>query len=92
MSGNKVVGARLGFEKECVSIPIVQIHMPVTIPLGTKSSAKYRQILSSVRSIGLVEPLVVSLDRATTGRFLVLDGRVRLEALKDLGIESPRVP
>ena len=48
-----------------------------------KLSAKYQQIVASIREIGLVEPPVVS--RSAADRFLILDGHVRIEILKDLG-------
>jgi hypothetical protein len=50
-----------------------------------RRTRKYSQITASVREIGVVEPLVVVPDRATAGKFIVLDGHLRLEVLKDLG-------
>ena len=52
---------------------------------GVHRSQKYLQILASVREIGLVEPLVVARDRDGEGKYLLLDGHVRLQALKDVG-------
>jgi ParB-like chromosome segregation protein Spo0J len=46
-------------------------------------SAKYQQIAASIREIGLVEPPVAA--RSAGGMFLILDGHVRIEILKDLG-------
>ncbi|MBX3440720.1 MAG: ParB N-terminal domain-containing protein, partial [Planctomycetaceae bacterium] len=43
---------------------------------------------SSIREVGLVEPPVVARDPANPGTFLLLDGHVRIEVLKDLGIEQ----
>ena len=54
----------------------------------TKLSAKYRQISTSIRSVGLVEPPVVTRDKANPGVYFLLDGHLRLEALKDLGQTS----
>lgn len=87
MSKKQPIGVRLGFERDCVDIPLSQLHYAIPIPAGTKASVKYRQILSSVQVIGLVEPIAVTLDKSAAGGFLVLDGRMRLEALKDLGKE-----
>lgn len=85
MSKKQSSGVRLGFEKDCVDIQLAQLHYSVAMPTGTKASVKYQQIVSSVRTVGLVEPIVVTLDRGSAGRFLVLDGRMRLEALRELG-------
>jgi ParB-like chromosome segregation protein Spo0J len=78
---------RLGFERECVELPLDNIHSPISLPAGVKESVKYRQVRSSVQAVGLVEPVVVALDRNAPGKFLVLDGRMRLEALRDLGVQ-----
>lgn len=78
---------RLGFERDCVEVPLDQIHCPIPLPGGIKESVMYLQIRSSVQVIGLVEPVVVALNREQTGTFIVLDGRMRLEALRDLGAQ-----
>lgn len=79
---------RLGFERDCVETPLNKINFPVPLPVGIKESVIYRQIRSSVKAIGLVEPIVVALNREQVGAFIVLDGRMRVEALRDLGAES----
>jgi len=78
---------RLGFERDCVEVPLDQIYCPIPLPGGIKESVMYLQIRSSVQVIGLVEPVVVALNREQTGTFIVLDGRMRLEALRDLGAQ-----
>lgn len=78
---------RLGFERDCVEVPLDKIHFTVPLPAGIKDSVAYKQILSSVQAIGLVEPIVIALDRGQPGVFIALDGRMRVEALRDLGKE-----
>lgn len=78
---------RLGFERDCVDIPLDKILFPVPLPAGIKESVAYKQILSSVTAIGLVEPIVVALSRDQSDMFIALDGRMRVEALRDLGKE-----
>ncbi|EFF76760.1 plasmid partitioning protein RepB C-terminal domain-containing protein [Achromobacter piechaudii] len=78
---------RLGFERECVVIPLDKILFPVSLPTGIKESVAYKQILSSVMAIGLVEPVVVAPSRDGGDMFIALDGRMRVEALRDLGKE-----
>ncbi|WP_246554191.1 plasmid partitioning protein RepB C-terminal domain-containing protein [Bradyrhizobium ottawaense] len=51
-----------------------------------KRSPKYRQIAASVAEIGLVEPPVVARSRENHGKFLLLDGHLRLEVLRDRGL------
>lgn len=45
-------------------------------------SPKYRQILASIREVGIIEPPVVSRSH---GKYILLDGHMRVEALKELG-------
>ncbi|PLC06076.1 chromosome partitioning protein ParB [Variovorax sp. RO1] len=77
---------RLGFERDCMDVPLDQIRCLVPLPAGIKESTKYRQIRSSIHAIGLVEPVVVSLDRSQGSSFIVLDGRVRIEVLREFGV------
>lgn len=56
---------------------------PVTEAI--RRTRKYSQIKASVREIGMVEPLVVASSKADAGKFIVLDGHLRLEVLKELG-------
>jgi hypothetical protein len=55
---------------------------------AVRRTRKYSQIVASVREIGMVEPLVISHDRKKAGKYLVLDGHLRLEVLKELGEED----
>jgi hypothetical protein len=79
-------GVRISFERESIVLPIVQLVPLRVLRAGTKESKKYAQILGSVRAIGLVEAPVVAPDPEHPGRYFLLDGHLRIEALKDLGI------
>lgn len=59
---------------------------PVTDAM--RRTRKYSQIIASVREIGMVEPLMIARDRKAPGKYLVLDGHLRLEVLKELGEED----
>jgi ParB-like chromosome segregation protein Spo0J len=48
-------------------------------------SQKYAQIVASVREVGIIEPPVVSRDPQSRSKYILLDGHLRVEALKDLG-------
>src|SRR5690606_29800066 len=79
-------GVTLGFERESVIVPVAQLVPLKVLRPGTKESRKYAQILISVRAVGLVEAPVVAPDRKRRGRYFLLDGHLRIEVLKDLGI------
>lgn len=68
---------------ERISLSDLSPLRPVTD--AVRRTRKYSQIRTSVREIGMVEPLVVATDRASKGKFIVLDGHLRLEVLKELG-------
>lgn len=73
------------FEPDVILVPISAI-LPVKAPRATvKASHKYHQIVASIREVGLVEPPVVARDLHSPGTYLLLDGHLRVEALKDLG-------
>ena len=83
----KAEGAvKLAFEAASVSLTLDRIVPLKTSPPGLKGSKKYAQIVSSVRAVGLVEAPVVIPDRDHPGRYYLLDGHLRLEALRDLNI------
>lgn len=71
------------FENDCVTIPISDVLPVRVLRKSVKTTRKYTQIMASVREIGLVEPPVVARNR--DGSWLLLDGHLRIEVLKDLG-------
>lgn len=82
----KSKGVLLGFERESVVVSIAQLVPLKTMRPGTRESRKFAQILTSVRAVGLVEAPVVAPDPKHPGRYFLLDGHLRIEVLKDLGI------
>src|SRR5438046_2822103 len=88
MSDPRDVKARVkfAFERESVVVAVEKLVPLKTLRPGTKDSKKYLQIVRSVRAIGLVEPPVVRPDPNETGNYFLLDGHLRVEALKDLGL------
>lgn len=88
MSKKPPKSVRLGFERDCMEIALDLLHPAIPLPSGIKETVKYRQVRTSVQAIGLVEPIVVAQSRENLGAFTVLDGRMRLEALRDLGAQK----
>lgn len=75
----------LGFELETKTIPVASIRPLRTLKEAIRQSQKYLQIAASVRAVGLVECLVVTLGSKKDDTYLLLDGLMRLEVIKDLG-------
>lgn len=74
-----------GFEPTIIEVPLDHIHPLVPIRAKVLETPKFRTILSSIRELGVIEPLAVHPSRDQEGHYDLLDGRLRLEALKQLG-------
>ena len=73
------------FLDECVRVQLANI-LPLKISRpAVKESIKYQQILASIQDVGLVEPPAVTPVPGRNGHYFLLDGHLRIEALKDLG-------
>ena len=76
------------FEFNVLTIALDRLLPSRTIPEKLKISAKYRSLLASIKEVGIIEPLNVFPQKG--GRYLIMDGHVRLEALRDAGFpEAP---
>jgi len=86
----KAPGSRVawGFESATVRVALDTLLPLKPLRDGVKLSAKYRQIFTSIRAVGLVEPPVVSPDTANPGTYFIVDGHLRIEALRELGTET----
>lgn len=82
----------LGFENDCVTVPVQSILPVRALGSSVKASRKYRQISASVCEVGLVEPPVVARASGQDGVYLLLDGHIRIEIMKDLGIDRVSAP
>jgi hypothetical protein len=75
----------MAFESESVFVefsnilPVKQLHKRV------KKTKKYLQISASIREVGIVEPPIVIPEPHKKGKYLLLDGHLRIEILKELG-------
>jgi ParB-like chromosome segregation protein Spo0J len=80
-------GVRTAFERDTVEIALTHLrpHRPV-IPRAKKAK-KFLQVLASLATVGLVEPIVVIAAPEHPNEYIVLDGRLRLEAMKRLNWE-----
>src|SRR5271167_3198986 len=85
MSNHKVKPA---FDQHVVVLPIDVIVPQREIPAELRKSTTYRRISSSLAHVGLIEPLVVY-PRGPRD-YLLLDGHVRLDILKQSGSTEVR--
>jgi len=78
---------QMGFLDETVLVRVADLIPSKPITKSANKSKKYKQIISSIEEIGIIEPPVVTPD-GNNGRYIILDGHFRIEALKRLSIEE----
>lgn len=78
----------MAFEPEGIEVPLSAILPVKQLPASIKTSRKYVQIAASIAEVGIIEPPVVARGADGSGVFLLVDGYIRIEILKDLGASS----
>jgi len=76
------------FEKQVVVLPLDIIVPQKVMTKGQREGDFYRQITASLKHVGLIEPLIVY--PRGPGEYLLLEGHVRLEILKSLGVTEAK--
>lgn len=80
----------LGFDMDTYQVPLNQLLPSKKVPEGVMSTRKYKQIVSSIHEIGLIEPLSIVQPNPDKQEFMILDGNLRALALRELDIaEAP---
>jgi hypothetical protein len=79
---------RSAFLAQCVRVPVACLVPLKAPPAHVKQTTKYLQIVASVRDVGLIEPPAVIPIADRPGYFHVLDGNLRVEALKELQVQE----
>jgi ParB-like chromosome segregation protein Spo0J len=75
-----------GFQEKLIELAVEELFPTKTISITARKCRKYSQVLSSIREVGLIEAPVVAPFKKEKG-YLLLDGHVRIMALKELGVE-----
>ncbi|MBZ0146110.1 MAG: ParB N-terminal domain-containing protein, partial [Pseudorhodoplanes sp.] len=74
-----------GFEDTGRRIAISDIRPLRLVSDAVRNTPKYAQIVTSIREVGLVEPPIVARDGSERGKYLLLDGHLRIDVLKANG-------
>lgn len=75
---------KIAFERKIIIQPIADLLPTKGLPAGVRETVKYRRIAASVAEVGLIEPLSIARQKGSGG-YLLLDGHMRLDALRFLG-------
>ena len=78
----------LGFEDQMITLKLEQITAVKKMTAGIQYTKKFNQIVASVKVVGIVEPPVVIADKQKKDKYFLLDGHLRIEALKTIGVEE----
>ena len=79
---------KIAFDQDVVTLPIEKLLPTKALPKTLQQSVKYSRIAASISEVGIIEPLSVA--RQKGGAYLLLDGHVRLAALREQEIgEAP---
>src|SRR5271155_2560082 len=76
---------KMAFEDVELRIAITDIQPLKLVSDAIKKSPKYAQIAASMREVGIVESPIVARDRNDQGKYLLLDGHLRIDVLKHMG-------
>jgi hypothetical protein len=79
---------QLGFVPDPVMLGLDQIMPSRKITEGLILSRKFKQIVASIDAVGLIEPLTVCKAEKNSGTHILLDGHLRVCALRDLGFRD----
>lgn len=74
------------FNSQCILMDVNELQYGKELPLNVKISVKYKQILSTIEVIGVIEPIVIYINEQSER--IILDGHLRVEASKDAGLDK----
>jgi ParB-like chromosome segregation protein Spo0J len=77
---------KIDFDLKTIRLPLDVIVPVRKIRNPDKTIRRYQTIVASVKELGLIEPLMVFPQKNKSGYYLLMDGHLRYNALKDLGI------
>jgi hypothetical protein len=75
----------MGFNPQGIVLPIASTLPLKQVKASLKATRKYQQVLASVLEVGIIEPLIVFPQSGKSDTYVLLDGHVRLEVLKQIG-------
>lgn len=80
--------AKAAFSDHLRRVKVAQLTPLKIIKQPVRDSLKYDQIRCSIREVGLVEPPVITPVGGRGNHYYVVDGHLRVEILKELGVDE----
>ena len=79
---------QIGFEGQTFETGLDKLLPTRSVRPEFRKTRKFAQIRSSIREIGLIEPLIVTPPDPASGLHMLLDGHLRLLAMRELGLAA----
>ena len=79
-------GLELGIGTCKIRLRLADILLVPQIKCPQSNIKRYRTICASIKAVGLIKPLAVHPIEGAPGKYWLLDGYLRLCALKELGM------
>ena len=76
------------FDRQPLDLPLDRLLPSRPSPKEVARTRKFSQILASMREVGLIEPLSITAADPKSGLYLILDGHLRLQAARELGMTT----
>lgn len=83
-----MTGVTLAFIPEPLSVPLNNLLPSRKLSAQVFGSRKFKQITASIKEVGLIEPLSVTPADNASGQHVVLDGHLRLLAMRELAFSD----
>lgn len=80
-----MAGVSLGFVPQPLMVPIDKIMPSRKVAAGVAIARRFKRVRASIEEIGVIEPLTVVPIEGDSGRYMLLDGHVRLIILCEMG-------
>jgi hypothetical protein len=80
-----VSNIKIGFASDTVTLQLKDIFPLKIVTPAIRESEKFHQIVASIREIGIIEPPIVASPSRGQTQYMLLDGHLRLEALREIG-------
>jgi RepB plasmid partitioning protein/ParB-like nuclease domain len=82
----------MAFEKTVLRVAIADIQPLRLVSATIRRSSKYTQIAASMEEVGIVESPVVARDPVEPGKYVLLDGHLRIDILNETGATEVACP
>jgi len=76
------------FDRSPLDLPLDRLLPSRPSPKDVARTRKFSQIRASMQEVGLIEPLSITAADPKSGLYMVLDGHLRLQAARELGMTT----